>query len=178
MGRPGGNRDAEGSAWSSIAESLPVNSVRTVLQTIELMILGIDHRYEGQAPCGSERVREMWYNIVCLRGYTWDVPNLMRADVDTGERVFRNDYHQDMILWSLPAAIEGRDVSAPTKPGALVDRIIKTARATTRGWRLPMLLAALTTCVIQVPSSLSGQTACPTLTDFKVKTIPLHAWKE
>jgi hypothetical protein len=29
---------------------------------------------------------------------------------------------------SAPAAIEGKDVSAPTRPGGLVDRIIKAAR--------------------------------------------------
>ena len=51
----------------------------------------------------------------------------MRGDVDTGERVFGNDYYQDMMLWSLPAAIFGQTVDGPCKPGGLVDRIIKAA---------------------------------------------------
>ena len=92
-------------------------------------MLGMNHMYEGQVPYGSELVRKMWRNIVCLQGYTWGVPSIMRGDVDTGERVFGNDYYQDLMLWSLPAAIERKDVSAPTKPGGLVDRIIKAARA-------------------------------------------------
>jgi hypothetical protein len=34
-----------------------------------------------------------------------------------------------MMLWSLPAAIEGKDLAAPTKPGGLVDRVVKAAQA-------------------------------------------------
>ncbi|OFX17751.1 MAG: hypothetical protein A2Z18_01820 [Armatimonadetes bacterium RBG_16_58_9] len=44
-------------------------------------------------------------NIVCLRGYMWDMPNIMRGDADTGERTCGNDYYQNMMLWALPAAI-------------------------------------------------------------------------
>ena len=95
----------------------------------ELMMLGMNYMYEGQVPFGTELVRKMWHNIVCLQGYTWDVPNIMRGDVDTGERVFGNDYYQDLMLWSLPAAIAGQDFAAPTKSGGLVDRIITAARA-------------------------------------------------
>jgi len=148
-----------------LPSSLPVDRVRTVLDTIqrtnvalsksgavnyanpdgsvanpggygaysyfppELMMLGMNYMYEGQVPFGTELVRKMWYNIVCLQGYTWDVPNIMRGDVDTGERVFGNDYYQDLMLWSLPAAIAGQDFAAPTKPGGLVDRILTAARA-------------------------------------------------
>jgi hypothetical protein len=32
------------------------------------------------------------------------------------------------MLWSLPAAVAGRDFAAPSKPGGLVDRIIQAAR--------------------------------------------------
>lgn len=54
--------------------------------------------------------------------------SLRRGAVDTGERTFGNDYYQDIMLWSLPAAIEGQDLSGPTKPGGLVDRVVKAAR--------------------------------------------------
>jgi hypothetical protein len=56
------------------------------------------------------------------------MPNIMRGDVDTGERTYGNDYYQDMMLWSLPAAIQRQDFSGPTRPGGLVDRILKAAR--------------------------------------------------
>jgi uncharacterized protein (DUF608 family) len=94
----------------------------------EALMLAMNYMYEGQVPYGIELARRMWHNVVCLQGYTWDVPNIMRGDADTGERVFGNDYYQDMIMWSLPAAIEQEDVSAPCKPGGLVDRILKAAR--------------------------------------------------
>ena len=57
------------------------------------------------------------------------MPNIMRGDVDTGERTYGNDYYQDMMLWSLPAALEGKDFGAPMRPGALEDRILRAARA-------------------------------------------------
>jgi hypothetical protein len=53
----------------------------------------------------------------------------MRGDEDTGERTSGADYSQDMMLWSLPAAVKGKDFTAPTKPGGLVDRVIRAAQA-------------------------------------------------
>jgi uncharacterized protein (DUF608 family) len=93
----------------------------------EAMMLAMNYMYEDQMPFGVELVRKMWHNIVCLQGYTWDVPNIMRGDTDTGERVFGWDYYQDMMMWSLPAAIQGKDVAFPTRPGGLVDRILRAA---------------------------------------------------
>ena len=68
----------------------------------------MNYMYEDQRDYGIELARKVWHNLVCLKGYTWDMPNIMRGDVDTGERTFGNDYYQDMMLWSLPAAIEGK----------------------------------------------------------------------
>lgn len=93
----------------------------------EALMLAMTYMYEGQKAFGTELARRVWHNLICLQGYTWDMPNIMRGDVDTGERTFGNDYYQDMMLWSLPAALEGQDVSAPTRPGGLVDRILKAA---------------------------------------------------
>jgi uncharacterized protein (DUF608 family) len=94
----------------------------------EALMLAMNYMYEDQVSFGTELARRMWQNVVCLQGYTWDVPNIMRGDADTGERVFGNDYYQDMILWSLPAAMGQQDVSAPCKPGGLVDRILQAAK--------------------------------------------------
>lgn len=95
----------------------------------EALMLAMNYMYEGQKAFGIELARRVWHNLVCLQGYTWDMPNIIRGDVDTGERTFGNDYYQDMMLWALPAAIAGEDVSGPTKPGGLVDRILKAASA-------------------------------------------------
>ena len=94
----------------------------------EALMLAMNYMYEGRKTFGTELARRVWHNLICLQGYTWDMPNIMRGDVDTGERTFGNDYYQDMMLWSLPAALAGQDVSAPTKPGGLVDRILTAAK--------------------------------------------------
>ncbi len=94
----------------------------------EAIMLAMTYMYYGQREFGLELARKVWHNIVCLRGYTWDMPNIMRGDADTGERTYGNDYYQDMMLWSLPAAILGQDFSGPTKRGGLVARIIRAAR--------------------------------------------------
>ncbi|MCX7429276.1 MAG: GH116 family glycosyl hydrolase [Planctomycetia bacterium] len=94
----------------------------------EALMLAMNYMYEGEKEFGLELARKVWHNIVCTQGYTWDMPNIMRGDVDTGERTYGNDYYQDMMLWSLPAAVEGKDFGAPAKPGGLVDRIIQAAR--------------------------------------------------
>ncbi|HIJ64558.1 MAG TPA: hypothetical protein HPP77_01300, partial [Candidatus Hydrogenedentes bacterium] len=94
----------------------------------EALMLAMTYMYEGQVTYGTELARKVWHNLFCLQGYTWDVPNIMRGDVDTGERVFGNDYYQDMMLWSVPAAIKGEDFSGPVRPGGLVDRLLKAAR--------------------------------------------------
>jgi uncharacterized protein (DUF608 family) len=95
----------------------------------EALMLAMTYMYAGRVDFGLELARKVWHNIVCRQGYTWDMPNIMRGDEDTGERTFGNDYYQDMMLWSLPAAIIGRDFAAPTKPGEVVDRVIQAARA-------------------------------------------------
>jgi len=92
------------------------------------LMLAMNYMYEGEVPYGIELARKMWQNVVCIHGYTWDVPNIMRGDADTGERVFGTDYYQDMIMWSLPAAIQQKDIAWPMRPGGLVDRILEAAK--------------------------------------------------
>ncbi len=96
----------------------------------EALMLAMTYLYNGHRELGMELARKVWHDIVCLQGYTWDMPNIMRGDADTGERTYGNDYYQDMMLWSMPAAVEGQDFGAPTKPGGLVDRILKAAKGT------------------------------------------------
>ncbi|MHB9038458.1 MAG: GH116 family glycosyl hydrolase, partial [Armatimonadota bacterium] len=93
----------------------------------EALMLAMNYIYEGQKEYGVELARKVWHNLFCLQGYTWDMPNIMRGDVDTGERTFGNDYYQDMMLWSLPAALEDKPLDAPCKPNGLVNRVIRAA---------------------------------------------------
>jgi uncharacterized protein (DUF608 family) len=94
----------------------------------EPLMLAMTYMYEGQRDFGIELARRCWENIVCKWRYTWDMPNIMRGDADTGERVYGHDYYQDMMLWALPAAIESKDLSGPLRRGGLVARIIRAAR--------------------------------------------------
>jgi uncharacterized protein (DUF608 family) len=94
----------------------------------EALMLAMTYMYHGQAELGLSLAERVWENIVCRQGYTWDMPNIMRGDEDTGERTFGNDYYQDMMLWSLPAAISGEGFDAPIRPGGLVWRIIQAAK--------------------------------------------------
>jgi len=91
-------------------------------------MLAMTYMYAGEREFGLELARRCWENIVCRQRYTWDMPNIMRGDADTGESVYGHDYYQDMMLWSLPAAIAGKDLGAPAQPGGLVDRVVKAAR--------------------------------------------------
>lgn len=93
----------------------------------ELLMLAMTYMYNGQQELGLELARKAWHNIVCDKGYTWDMPNTMRGDVDTGEKAYGADYYQDMILWSMVAAVNGTDIAAPCEPGGLVDRVLKAA---------------------------------------------------
>ena len=95
----------------------------------ELLMLAMTFMYQGEREFGLELAHRAWHNLVCQQGYTWDMPNIMRGDVDTGERTYGNDYYQDLMLWSLPAAIAGKDFGAPLRPGGLVDRMLRAARA-------------------------------------------------
>ena len=77
-----------------------------------------------------EVARRCWKNIICTQRYTWDMPNIIRGDKDTGQRGYMNggsDYYQDLIVWSLPSAMAGTHLGVPCKPGGLVDRVLRAA---------------------------------------------------
>jgi len=93
----------------------------------EVLMLGMTYIYEGEQDLGLELARRCWDNIVLRHGLSWDQPNLIRGD--TGEQTYGNDYYQNMMLWALPAAMQGKDLSAVCAPGKLVDRVIQAQRS-------------------------------------------------
>ena len=94
----------------------------------ELMMLAMTYMYEDEQEFGIELLRRCMENIVCQWGYTWDAPNTIRGDMDTGQRHFGGDYYQNMMLWFVPAAINGEDMAGPVQPGGLVAKVIQAAR--------------------------------------------------
>lgn len=97
----------------------------------ELMMLSMNYMYEGEKEFGIELLRRCMQNIACQWGYTWDAPNTIRGDMDTGQRHFGADYYQNMMLWFVPAALENQDMVGPTKSGGLVNRMIRASRGET-----------------------------------------------
>lgn len=95
----------------------------------EVLMLAMTYMYAGQREFGIDLARRCWENITCTWRYTWDAPNIMRGDKDTGECVYGHDYYQDMMLWSLPAAMAGQPMNRVVQAGGLVDRVVKAARA-------------------------------------------------
>lgn len=91
----------------------------------ELLMLAMLYMYEGEADFGLDLARRCMHGLVCRGGRPWDAANVVRGD--TGEGVYGSDYYQNMIIWSLPLALEQGDLSAVRKPGGLVDRILTAA---------------------------------------------------
>jgi uncharacterized protein (DUF608 family) len=94
----------------------------------ELMMLAMTYMYEDQREFGLDLLRRCMENIVCQWGYTWDAPNTIRGDMDTGQRHFGADYYQNMMLWFAPAALAGKDMNGPLREGGLVRRVRDAAR--------------------------------------------------
>jgi uncharacterized protein (DUF608 family) len=91
----------------------------------EGFMLGMTYMYNGQQAFGEDVIRRTLDYVVVRNGYTWDFPLVW--EVDSGHRIYGSDYYQNMMLWSVPAAMAGQDLSGPCKPGGLVERILKAA---------------------------------------------------
>ena len=91
----------------------------------EVMMLGMTYMYDGRNELGLELTRRLMHDIVCRQGSTWYMPNIILGD--TGKRGFGTDYYQNMMLWSLPAALEGKSLESVCRSGGLVNRMVKAA---------------------------------------------------
>jgi len=94
----------------------------------ELFMLACTYIYAGESEFGLDLLKRCLYNIAS-RGYQWDMPNIVSGDQDTGERAFGADYYQNLMLWALPAALDGGDISSPLKDGGLIARVLEAGRS-------------------------------------------------
>ena len=92
----------------------------------ELFMLAMTYMYEGSRDFGTELLRRCLANIVRW-GYVWDFPNTTRGDADTGQRTFGADYYQNLMLWAVPAALAGGDMTELQGAGGLVQRMLDAA---------------------------------------------------
>jgi uncharacterized protein (DUF608 family) len=101
-------------------------------------MLAMTYMYRGQREFGLDLARRSVYEIV-RRGLYWNWPATIDPapggwDASVGEGlapdsqvVLGMDYYQNMMLWSLPAAMQGQDLAGPCSSGGLVDRVLRAA---------------------------------------------------
>jgi len=90
-----------------------------------VFMLGMTYMYAGQPELGLELVRRCMAEVV-RRGWVWDFPVAIDP---VGHPRVGSDYYQNMMLWSLPAAAAGGDLTGPCRHGGLVDRVLRAGRA-------------------------------------------------
>ncbi len=93
----------------------------------ELFMLASTYLYAGDHDFGLDLLKRCLENFVG-HGYLWDMPNIVSGNEDSGLRAFGADYYQNLMLWALPAALDGGDITLPMKPNGLVARILKSSR--------------------------------------------------
>ena len=89
----------------------------------EVLVLAMTFIQAGEKDYGLDLARRYWENLSLRQGHAWDLPVMIQGD--TGKRLHGTDYYQCMMLWTLPAAIDGQDLKTSCGPGGLVDRIIR-----------------------------------------------------
>jgi uncharacterized protein (DUF608 family) len=90
------------------------------------LMLAMTYCHGGRVEQGLEIARRVMHAMCCTNRSTWD--SFIFLSGETGKKVFGNDYYQNMVIWSLPAAIDGQDLAGPAAPGGFVDRILQAAR--------------------------------------------------
>lgn len=90
-----------------------------------VFILAMTYMYEGDKTFGLELARRCQENICVNILSSWNQPNIMRGD--NGDRLFGSHYAQNMMLWAIPTALEGKDIASFCAAGGIVDRIMKAA---------------------------------------------------
>ena len=92
----------------------------------EVYMLAMTYMYAGEQAFGLELAKRCVYSLNIHNLLTWNQPNLLRAD--NGDVLFGSHYVQNMMLWALPAALEGKDITSFCAEGGLVDRVLRAAK--------------------------------------------------
>lgn len=93
----------------------------------EVFMLAATYIYNGRRELGLRLLNGALAGIALKHGDVWNQPNIVSGD--TGRRIYGSDYYQNMVLWSLPAALSGHDLRQSCAPDSLVDRIIRAGAA-------------------------------------------------
>ena len=91
--------------------------------TQNTIVLAMTCMYCGQSDRGMELAESTWRNLVIRQGLGWDMTHQVHAK--DGHKIFGSDYNQQSVIWSMLAAMEGKDISAPCKEGGIVSDMLK-----------------------------------------------------
>jgi uncharacterized protein (DUF608 family) len=89
------------------------------------IILADTYLYHGARAAGLDLAERSVRALVIENRASWDSMLLFRGD--NAEFLWGADYYQNMMLWSLVAAIDGADLAGPCQPGGLVSRVMAAA---------------------------------------------------
>ena len=87
-------------------------------------MLGMLYMYRGQREFGLDLIRRTVREVI-QRGLYWDWPVVIDGAL---WNPLGADYYQNMILWSVIAALEGKDLTGPCEGGGLIDRILRAGK--------------------------------------------------
>jgi len=84
--------------------------------------------YEGHKDFGLELLRKNLEVSYLDWGYTWDGTNCCSAGGDTGEVNYGWDYWFNWSIWTAPAALLKKDITALSQPGGLVHKLLEAGK--------------------------------------------------
>ena len=87
------------------------------------LMLAMTYMYHGQSNLGLELARRTMHALIIENRRSWDSAIIILGN--TGKTHWGSDYYQNLMLWALPAAMNGEDMRGPCTRGGLVDRIIR-----------------------------------------------------
>jgi uncharacterized protein (DUF608 family) len=94
--------------------------------TQNTIVLAMTGLYCGDRERSLKLAESTWRNLIVKQRLGWDLTHIV--DARDGHRVFGAEYNQQAVIWSLPAALEGKDASGPCEPGGIVFEMLKSAR--------------------------------------------------
>jgi uncharacterized protein (DUF608 family) len=98
-------------------------ATETFMQVI--VPLGLMYMYAGQVEFGLEVMHRSFHNNICRQGLSWYGENSF--DTVTGKWKSGTEYISRIFLWNVMAAAAGKDITAPTYDGGLVQRVLQAA---------------------------------------------------
>ena len=94
----------------------------------ENMCAAMTFLYNGRKQTGLEIAQRLYEAVAILHATPWNQHCLINTQ--TGAPVWGDDYYSNLVVWALPMALAGQNISEFTRDGGLVDRILKQVSST------------------------------------------------